>query len=114
MCENLLSTEIDRTFVENNLMTTKELNIKNARFDTRLPKEQKVFFEKAAILGGYRNLTDFVVMAVQEKAKEIIFEKERIITSQKDSEVFFDAIMNSKTPNDELSKAADEFKALFT
>jgi len=95
-------------------MATKELNSKNARFDTRLSKEQKVFFEKAARLGGYRNLTDFVVMAVQEKAKEIISEKERIIASQKDSEVFFNAIMNPKAPNDELSKAANEFKALFT
>ncbi len=95
-------------------MATKGQNIKNARFDTRLPKEQKDFFEKAARLGGYRNLTDFVVMAAQEKAKEIISEKERIIASQKDSEVFFNAIMNSKAPNDELSKAANEFKALFT
>ncbi len=94
-------------------MTSKELNTKNARFDTRLSKEQKVFFEKAARLGGYRNLTDFVVMAVQEKAKEIISEKERIIASQKDSEVFFNAVMNSKAPNDELIKATNEFKALF-
>lgn len=94
-------------------MATKELNTKNARFDTRLPKEQKAFFEKAARLGGYRNLTDFVVMAVQEKAKEIISEKERIVASQKDSEVFFNAIMNPEAPNDELSKASNEFKALF-
>ena len=94
-------------------MATKELNKKNARFDTRLPKEQKVFFEKAARLGGYRNLTDFVVMAVQEKAKEIISEKERIIASQKDSEIFFNAVMNPKVPNEKLSKAANEFKALF-
>lgn len=94
-------------------MATKELNTKNARFDTRLPKEQKDFFEKAARLGGYRNLTDFVVMAVQEKAKEIIAEKEQIIASEKDSEIFFNAIMNPIAPNEELSKAANEFKSLF-
>lgn len=94
-------------------MATKELNTKDARFDTRLPKEQKVFFERAAQLGGYRNLTDFVVMAVQEKAKEIISESERVIASQKDSEIFFNAVLNPKAPNEELSKAANEFKALF-
>jgi uncharacterized protein (DUF1778 family) len=94
-------------------MATKELNTKNARFDTRLPKEQKAFFEKAARLGGYRNLTDFVVMAVQEKANEIISEKERIIASEKDGEKFFNAVLNPKVPNEELSKAADKFKALF-
>lgn len=93
-------------------MEAKELNSKDARFDTRLSKEQKVFFEKAANLGGYRNLTDFVLMAVQEKANEIISEKERIIASQRDAEIFFDALMNPEEPNEELSKAAEEFKAL--
>lgn len=94
-------------------MATKELNTKNARFDTRLPKEQKAFFERAARLGGYRNLTDFVVITVQEKAKEIISESERIIASKKDSEKFFDAISNPNSPNESLTKAASEFKALF-
>ena len=95
-------------------MATKEINTKNARFDTRLTKEQKDFFERAAILGGFRSLTDFVVVALQEKAKEIVSERERIIASQKDSEIFFDAVINPKSPNKELAKAADEFKALFS
>jgi len=95
-------------------MATKEINTKNARFDTRLTKEQKVFFERAAILGGFRSLTDFVVVALQEKAKEIVSERERFIASQKDSEIFFDAVINPKSPNKELTKAADEFKALFS
>lgn len=95
-------------------MATKESNTKNARFDTRLPKEQKLLFERAARLGGFRNLTDFVVIAVQEKAKKIISERERIIASQKDSEIFFDAVINPKQPNKELVKAANEFKALFS
>lgn len=94
-------------------MATKELNTKDARFDTRLSKEQKVFFERAAQLGGYRNLTDFVVMAVQEKAKEIISECERVIASKKDSEIFFDAISNPIPPNEALTKAAKEYKELF-
>lgn len=95
-------------------MATNESNTKNARFDTRLPKEQKLLFERAARLGGFRNLTDFVVIAVQEKAKKIISERERIIASQKDSEIFFDAVINPKQPNKELVKAANEFKALFS
>ena len=48
------------------------MKIKKARIYTRLPKEQKDFFEKAARLGGYKSLTDFVVITVQEKAYEII------------------------------------------
>lgn len=94
-------------------MASKELNTKDARFDIRLSKDQKAFFERAARLGGYRNLTDFVVITVQDKAQEIVSERERVIASKNDSEIFFDAITNPKSPNDALTKAAKEFKDLF-
>lgn len=92
-------------------MATKEIKQNKARFDTRLSKEQKVFFERAARVGGYRSLTDFVVLTVQEKAKEIISEKEQIIASVRDSEIFFDAITNSPKANKNLINAANEYKA---
>lgn len=95
-------------------MATKQMNVEKARFDTRLPKEQKAFFERAALLGGFRSLTDFVVLTVQKRAKEIILERERIIASQKDSEIFFDAIINPSKPNQKLTEAANEYKALFS
>ncbi|MCH7524156.1 MAG: DUF1778 domain-containing protein [Bacteroidetes bacterium] len=53
-------------------MATTEINQEKSRFDTRLPKDQKMFFERAARLGGYRSLTDFIVLTVQKRAKEII------------------------------------------
>lgn len=92
-------------------MATQEFNIEKARFDTRLPKEQKAFFERAARLGGFRSLTDFVVLTVQEKAKQIIQEREQIIVSQKDSEIFFDAITNSSKPNKNLTEALNDYNA---
>jgi uncharacterized protein (DUF1778 family) len=95
-------------------MTTKELNIKDARFDTRLSKDQKVFFERAARLGGFRNFTDFVVLAIQEKAKAIIAEREQIISSEKDSEIFFEAVLNPQKPNKALVKAVKEFKSILS
>ncbi len=95
-------------------MTTRKLHLEKARFDTRLSKEQKAFFERAARLGGFRSLTDFVVLTVQKRAKEIILEREQILASKKDSEIFFDAITNSGKPNQKLSEAANEYKALFS
>ena len=80
-----------------------------ARFDARLPKEQKQFFEKAAYLGGFRNLTDFIIITVQEKAKEIIAEKEQIIASERDSQIFFEAITNPKKPSENLKKALEDY-----
>lgn len=95
-------------------MATKELKQEKARFDTRLSKEQKVLFERAAQMGGYRSLSDFVVLTVQEKAKEIISEKEQILASERDSELFFNAITNSPKANKNLINAANEYKALLS
>jgi len=95
-------------------MATINLKQEKARFDTRLPKEQKVFFERAARLGGFRSLTDFIIFAAQEKAKKIILEQEQIIASQKDSEIFFDAIVNYPKANVNLQKAAKEYKNLMS
>lgn len=82
-----------------------------ARFDARLSKEQKQFFEKAAYLGGFRSLTDFVILTVQEKAREIVKEKEQIIASEKDGEIFFDAITNPNKPSKTLKSALEDYNA---
>lgn len=82
-----------------------------ARFDARLSKEQKDLFELAASLGGYRSLTDFVILTVQEKAKEIIREKEQILASERDSRLFFEAITNLSKPSQTLKNAVEEYHA---
>lgn len=83
-----------------------------ARFDTRLSLEQKLLFEKAAYLGGYKNFTDFVILTVQEKAIKIVEERERVVASQRDQEVFFNALMNAPKPNKDLLAAKDEYNKL--
>jgi uncharacterized protein (DUF1778 family) len=89
-------------------------NTQQARFDTRLSKEQKLFFERAATIGGYRSLTDFIILTVQEKAKEIIKENETILASERDNEVFFDAIMNPPKPTNDLIAAVEAYNNLLT
>jgi uncharacterized protein (DUF1778 family) len=84
---------------------------KNARFDAKLPEAQKSVFERAAKIGGYRTLTDFVVSSAQEKADEIIEQHEQILASEEDREVFFNAVLNPPEPNDKLQKAVKDYKA---
>ncbi|MHA8067410.1 DUF1778 domain-containing protein [Aquirufa sp. ROCK2-A2] len=88
--------------------STKELS----RFDARIPLEQKMLFEKAAAIGGYRNLTDFILMAVQEKAKEIIKENEQILSSVEDAEIFYQALISPKKPSERLKQAFKKHKNL--
>lgn len=90
------------------LMATSDQS--TARFDTRLSREQKLFFERAAAIGGFRNLTEFVIRAVQERAEELIEQRERIIASKKDSEIFFKALNGRSKPNKSLAKAATEYQ----
>lgn len=80
-----------------------------ARFNARLSKEQKQLFEKAASIGGYRSLTDFVILTIQEKAKEIVREKEQILSSERDSQIFFDAITNPNIPSETLKNALEDY-----
>lgn len=83
------------------------------RFDTRLSLEQKQFFERAAQLGGYRNLTDFILLSAQERAREIIEKNEQILASERDRTLFFDALTNPAPPNEALVAAATDYKARF-
>lgn len=81
-----------------------------SRFDTRLLQHQKELFEQAASLGGFRNLTDFVISSAQERAIKIIDRHNSILASEKDKELFFNAIMNPQKPGETLQKAALRYK----
>lgn len=83
--------------------------IEKTRFDARLLKEQKEFFEYAATLGGFRNLTDFIIYSVQQQANKIVERHNEILSSKRDQEVFFNAIMHPEKPNERLKKAALRF-----
>lgn len=84
-------------------------NLEMTRFNARLTKEQKEFFEYASQLGGFRSLTDFIIQSAQKKAKEIIEEHNRILASHRDQEIFFEAILSPETPNKELKEALNDY-----
>lgn len=85
----------------------------NARFDARLSLTQKELLEKAAHLGGYRSLSDFVIKVAEDKANEIIEHHEQIKLSVADAEVFYAALIEDQQPNEYLQKAAEESATYF-
>ncbi|BDQ13305.1 type II toxin-antitoxin system TacA family antitoxin [Sediminibacterium sp. TEGAF015] len=84
--------------------------IAKSRFDTRLSKEQKEYFEFAAKLGGFRSLTDFIIHAAQNQATSIVEKHNAFLGSKKDRDIFFNALMNPPTPNTNLKKAMIRYK----
>ena len=81
------------------------------RFDARLTKEQKEFFEYASKLGGFRSLTEFILKAVQAKAEEIVEEHNKILASKRDQEIFFDLVFKGEAPNDALKSALKAYNS---
>jgi len=79
------------------------------RFDAKLPAAQKRHFEKAAELGSYRSLSDFVISSAQEKADEIVQKHETLLMTERDREVFFNALLNPPAPNERLRKAMAQY-----
>lgn len=90
-------------------MEKEKSKFEKARFDTKLTREQKELFERAAQLGGFSSLTGFVIKTAEEKAKAIILENELENASDKDLETVFDAVKLPKTPFKKLMHVVRKF-----
>lgn len=80
------------------------------RINARVPREQKRLFERAAQVGGFRSLTDFILDAAQQKADTIIREYHTILASEQDRQIFFREITSPSKPNTHLQNAANRYK----
>jgi uncharacterized protein (DUF1778 family) len=79
--------------------------LEQSRFDTRLPKEQKDYFEYAASIGGFRTLTEFIIYSAQQQANSIVEKQKNILATKQDQEIFFNALLNPREPSETLKNA---------
>lgn len=82
---------------------------KSERLETRVTKEQKELFQRAADIQG-RSLTDFVISSVAEAAKQAVQEHDIVILSARDRAVFVEALLNPPEPSNKLRAAARRYK----
>ncbi|MDR3056363.1 MAG: DUF1778 domain-containing protein [Zoogloeaceae bacterium] len=75
-----------------------------ARFDMVLEPSDKETFSRAAALLGL-TMTAFVRMAAKEKADDLLDRESRIYMSQRDFQVFSEAINRPFEPNAALQRA---------
>lgn len=78
--------------------------VKEKRLEARVTSEQKNMFQRAAAIKG-QSLTEFVITTLQERASQVVKEHDIIVLSDKDREVFFDALLNPPEPNEKLREA---------
>jgi uncharacterized protein (DUF1778 family) len=82
-----------------------------ARLEARLPVEAYAMLKRAAEIQG-RTITDFVVTASCEAAKQAIETNEIIRLSIEDQRVFAESIINPPEPTDALIQAAVKYYEL--
>jgi len=80
---------------------------REARLGFRVDDQTKKMVERAADLER-RSLTDFCLTALTETARQTIARHETLVLSERDRQVFFDALVKPPAPNARLKRA---FKA---
>ncbi|HOY12618.1 MAG TPA: DUF1778 domain-containing protein [Saprospiraceae bacterium] len=85
---------------------------KDERIELRVSATDKRIFRKAQKLSGDKSFSSFIVRIVKEKAEEIVAKNDRIIATEKDRQVFFDAVFSNTNPNRNLAEAAKRYKAI--
>ena len=84
---------------------------KDERIELRVSSTDKRIFKKAQKLSGDKSFSSFVVRIVKKKAEEIVAKNDRILTTEKDRQVFFDAVFSDSKPNQSLVEAAKRYKS---
>jgi uncharacterized protein (DUF1778 family) len=85
-------------------------NLAEVKFNVTISRKQKEFFKYAAALGGYKTLDEFIIHAAQLEAERVVKKHHTIIASEKDGEVFFNALNNPPEPSERLKEAAKWYK----
>jgi len=83
---------------------------KEERIELRVSSYEKAIFKKAQKLSGDKSFSSFIVRVVKEQAEEIVAKNDRILATEKDRKVFFDAVFGDNPPNDNLVEAAKRYK----
>jgi len=85
-------------------VSAEERRARGTRLGFRVDAETKNQVERAAALER-RSLTDFCLSALAQASREAIARHESLVLSERDREVFFDALIHAPEPNARLRRA---------
>ena len=84
---------------------------KEERIELRVSASDKKIFKRAQELSGDKSFSSFIIRIVKKEAEKIVTTNDRILATEKDREVFFDAVFGDSAPNQNLIEAAKRFKS---
>ena len=88
-----------------------QMTNKDERVEIRISSYDKRIFQKAQKLSGDKSFSSFIIRIVKEQSEEIVAKKDRIISSERDRNKFFDAVFGNSKPNQNLLEAALKYKS---
>ena len=91
------------------LANSEKRRVRGSRLGFRVDVQTKKLVERAAALER-RSLTDFCLTALTQATQATITRHETIVLSERDREVFFDALVHPPKPNARLKRAFQSVK----
>lgn len=86
---------------------------KDARINIKLASQDKSTIEQAAVLGGFRSTTDYMMKVLLEDSKRRIEESQQLIENEQDAALFYEILNRPAKTNKKLSESAAKYKKLF-
>lgn len=96
-----------RTYVKNKVMKT--TSIKDERIEVRVSAHDKRLFKRAQELSGDSSFSSFIVRILKKQTAAIVGKNDRILSSEKDRQIFFDAVFGVAEPNPVLKEATQKY-----
>jgi uncharacterized protein (DUF1778 family) len=81
---------------------------KRERLEARIPEDQKQLLMNAARISG-KSLSEFVISAAAESARDIVERHNMLTLSARDCEAFASALLEDVEPSDKLKQAARDW-----
>lgn len=85
----------------------KKREVSDDRIVSRIPRSNRVIIEKAAAVYG-ATVNQFIVQTALDRATQILEREELLRLSEKDAQVFLEAIDNPPLPSNRLIEAMRE------
>jgi uncharacterized protein (DUF1778 family) len=90
-------------------MLREAIRKRDQRLEARVTPDQKELIERAACVQG-QTVTDFVVSALQDAAKQAITEHTVWKLTRQQQQAFVDALLDPPAPNQKLREAYKQFR----
>lgn len=84
---------------------------KDERIELRVSAADKRIFKRAQELSGDKSFSSFIVRIIKKEAEEIVAKNDRVLATEKDRQIFFDAVFSQTKPNQNLAEAAERYKS---